>query len=368
MGTDRNEPTAAVRERVLAARAIAADRGVEHERRHPGRPPRRARAARTPTRADVLAQALKSGRLSARGLHRVRRVARTVADLQDATERVVTAAHVAIALSLRADAAPARPTTGPSRHDRRPRRSASRSCSPATRPWARGGSPSCSTSAAPRRAGPRWAATRPPTRMRALAAPRRAGIATLLPSASWLPRPAATRSRTPRRAVRPGRPRRARPTSGRDRRHPPVHRGRRRVRPRARPRAHRGGRGGGVRPRARHRRRRPPRRARGGRAPGRRGGQRARRRVPVQAPRPVAPRRARPACCSARHPSARGPRRGGSPPATGSSRRCAPRGRGRVARRRRLDAHRQGGGRPRHPGDGRPWLGAEPVRRRAPTS
>jgi magnesium chelatase family protein len=54
---------------------------------------------------DVLAQALKSGRLSARGLHRVRRVARTVADLQGGPS-VLTAAHVATALSLRADAAP----------------------------------------------------------------------------------------------------------------------------------------------------------------------------------------------------------------------------------------------------------------------
>ena len=37
-----------------------------------------------PGAGDVLAQALQSGRLSARGLHRVRRVARTVADLQEA--------------------------------------------------------------------------------------------------------------------------------------------------------------------------------------------------------------------------------------------------------------------------------------------
>ena len=40
-----------------------------------------------PDAADVLAQALKSGRLSARGLHRVRRVARTVADLQEHAQR-----------------------------------------------------------------------------------------------------------------------------------------------------------------------------------------------------------------------------------------------------------------------------------------
>ena len=105
MGTDLSEPTEAVRERVLAARAVAADRGVatnadipvdrldELATLHPGG-------------ADVLAQALMSGRLSARGLHRVRRVARSVAVLQDSPSDVVSAAHVAIALGLRVDAAP----------------------------------------------------------------------------------------------------------------------------------------------------------------------------------------------------------------------------------------------------------------------
>jgi magnesium chelatase family protein len=62
-----------------------------------------------PDAADVLAQALKTGRLSARGLHRVRRVARTVADLQEEPGDVITAGHVAIALSLRVDAVPATP-------------------------------------------------------------------------------------------------------------------------------------------------------------------------------------------------------------------------------------------------------------------
>ena len=49
MGTERSEPTAAVRERVLAARAVAAERGVGDQRRHPGRPARRARRRSTPT-------------------------------------------------------------------------------------------------------------------------------------------------------------------------------------------------------------------------------------------------------------------------------------------------------------------------------
>jgi magnesium chelatase family protein len=49
-----------------------------------------------------LEDALRSGRLSARGLHRVRRVARTVADLQGAPLEV-SAGHVAMALNLRVD-------------------------------------------------------------------------------------------------------------------------------------------------------------------------------------------------------------------------------------------------------------------------
>ena len=103
MSRSRSEPTAEVRKRVLEARAFAEARGTSTN------------AAISVHRldelaplgdgaADVLVQALQSGRLSARGLHRVRRVARTVADLQQ-HEGPVTASHVAIALSLRADAA-----------------------------------------------------------------------------------------------------------------------------------------------------------------------------------------------------------------------------------------------------------------------
>ncbi len=107
MGHGRCEPTATVRSRVLAARAIAADRGIETNAAIPvDRLDELAPLA--PEAGEVLAQALRSGRLSARGLHRVRRVARTVADLQGATG-ALTSAHVAMALSLRADAAPATP-------------------------------------------------------------------------------------------------------------------------------------------------------------------------------------------------------------------------------------------------------------------
>ena len=108
MGTDQNEPTASVRERVLAVRARAAERGVETNAAIPADRLDDV-APLHPDASDLLAHALKSGRLSARGLHRVRRVARTVADLQEAPTNDVSAAHVAIALSLRVDAAGATP-------------------------------------------------------------------------------------------------------------------------------------------------------------------------------------------------------------------------------------------------------------------
>ena len=108
MGTDQNEPTASVRERVLAVRARAAERGVETNAAIPA-DRLDDLAPLHPDASDLLAQALRSGRLSARGLHRVRRVARTVADLHEAPNNDVSAAHVAIALSLRVDAAGATP-------------------------------------------------------------------------------------------------------------------------------------------------------------------------------------------------------------------------------------------------------------------
>ena len=108
MGTERNESTAAVRSRVLAARATAEGRGVASNAAIPVDRLDDV-APLHPDAADVLAHALESGRLSARGLHRVRRVARTVADLQDPAVRELTAAHVAIALSLRVDAAVSSP-------------------------------------------------------------------------------------------------------------------------------------------------------------------------------------------------------------------------------------------------------------------
>ncbi|MFL6205771.1 MAG: YifB family Mg chelatase-like AAA ATPase [Acidimicrobiales bacterium] len=103
MGTERNETTGAVRERVLAAREVAARRGVATNAEIPVDALDEL-APLHPDAGDVLAHALRSGRLSARGLHRVRRVARTVADLDASPSDVVTAAHVAVALNLRVDA------------------------------------------------------------------------------------------------------------------------------------------------------------------------------------------------------------------------------------------------------------------------
>jgi magnesium chelatase family protein len=110
LGQARGEPTAAVRDRVLAARAVAEGRGQPTNAQIPADGLDDV-APLTSDAAEVLAAALRSGRLSARGLHRVRRVARTVADLHGAPS-AVSAAHVATALSLRVDAGVVAPGAG----------------------------------------------------------------------------------------------------------------------------------------------------------------------------------------------------------------------------------------------------------------
>jgi magnesium chelatase family protein len=95
------ESTAVVARRVARARALANERGV------------RCNAELTPTALErwapltpgataALEDALRRGTLSARGLHRVRRVARTVADLTE-HEGALDADHVACALALRTE-------------------------------------------------------------------------------------------------------------------------------------------------------------------------------------------------------------------------------------------------------------------------
>ena len=103
LGGPPGECTATVAERVARARRLAAERGV------------RANAELAPGRLDevaplsspaarVLEWRLGTGALSARGLHRVRRVARTVADLDGAPD-MVGEEHVCAALELRAERA-----------------------------------------------------------------------------------------------------------------------------------------------------------------------------------------------------------------------------------------------------------------------
>jgi magnesium chelatase family protein len=106
-GDTRGEPSAPVAERVAAVRALAAERGVSTNAEIPAGhldvvAPLSDRAS------DLLKGVLRSGRLSARGLHRVRRVARTIADLSGAPLEVDDR-HVAAALSLRVDALSGRP-------------------------------------------------------------------------------------------------------------------------------------------------------------------------------------------------------------------------------------------------------------------
>jgi magnesium chelatase family protein len=95
-----SEPTSVVAERVAAARALAAERGTPV----PGRlDASRLDAVAVPGEdaAGMLAAAITAGRLSARGLARVRAVARTLADLDGAPSPVLAGEHVALALALR---------------------------------------------------------------------------------------------------------------------------------------------------------------------------------------------------------------------------------------------------------------------------
>jgi magnesium chelatase family protein len=100
------EPSAVVADRVLRARAIALDRagrlnaslaGPDLDRWAPLES-----AARSMLRSEV-----ERGRLTGRGYHRVRRVARTLADLDPDQPELVGAEHVSSALALRARVHPA---------------------------------------------------------------------------------------------------------------------------------------------------------------------------------------------------------------------------------------------------------------------
>jgi magnesium chelatase family protein len=95
------ESTAIVARRVAAARSLAATRGLAC---NAALPPDRLDevAPLEPAARRLLETRLRQGRLSARGLHRVRRVARTLADLAG-RDGLLIADDVCSALALRAD-------------------------------------------------------------------------------------------------------------------------------------------------------------------------------------------------------------------------------------------------------------------------
>lgn len=95
------EGTAAVALRVAEVRAMAAERGVRANADLPAEDLDRV-APLTAAAWQVLEYRLRAGSLSARGLHRVRRVARTLADL-DGAPSVIGEEHVCAALELRSE-------------------------------------------------------------------------------------------------------------------------------------------------------------------------------------------------------------------------------------------------------------------------
>ena len=106
LGGEPGESTAAVAARVHRARDRAAGRGL---RANADLPPHLLEDL-APLAAGarlMLRRELERGRLSARGLHRIRRVARTLVDLRDQGGDVVDEEAVATALHLRVDPGPA---------------------------------------------------------------------------------------------------------------------------------------------------------------------------------------------------------------------------------------------------------------------
>ncbi|MDQ6783780.1 MAG: YifB family Mg chelatase-like AAA ATPase [Actinomycetota bacterium] len=96
-----SESTATVAGRVASARAISRRRGVDANASIPAERLDEV-APVDPAGRDLLEARLRQGRLSARGLHRVRRVARTLADL-GGRSGAISIEDVHAALSLRAD-------------------------------------------------------------------------------------------------------------------------------------------------------------------------------------------------------------------------------------------------------------------------
>jgi magnesium chelatase family protein len=99
----RGEPSSEVASRVAAARSRAAERGIRCNGELTGQALDDA-APLSSAGHDLLEVAVRAGRLSGRGVSRVRAVARTIADLRGATD--VASDHLALALALRSDVVP----------------------------------------------------------------------------------------------------------------------------------------------------------------------------------------------------------------------------------------------------------------------
>lgn len=103
LSSQRSESSSEVAERVRRVRDLAAQRGVRCNAELSSRALDH-HAPLSTSATDLLHRALESGRLSARGMRRVWRVARTIADLDD-SPGPLTDAHIAGALHLRTDPA-----------------------------------------------------------------------------------------------------------------------------------------------------------------------------------------------------------------------------------------------------------------------
>jgi magnesium chelatase family protein len=108
LGGPAGESSTEVAERVAQARELATTRGVRANAELPANQLNEVAPLSSDAEA-LLERRLRSGTLSARGLHRVRRVARTLADL-DGAPVVVGAGHVAGALELRVSLAALAPS------------------------------------------------------------------------------------------------------------------------------------------------------------------------------------------------------------------------------------------------------------------
>ncbi|CAN5725978.1 YifB family Mg chelatase-like AAA ATPase [soil metagenome] len=106
LAAEPDEATAPVADRVAGARELAAARGVRSNSALPGERLDEV-APLAPGAKRMLEAALRQGRLTARGLARVRRVARTIADLDGLDPgSALEAEPVALAMALRANASP----------------------------------------------------------------------------------------------------------------------------------------------------------------------------------------------------------------------------------------------------------------------